>query len=154
MPTKTRKKRTARADGASRITPYLLYEDVGAMLGWLAKAFGLREIEDRFTGPDGRIQHAAMEIAPGSAVMMGWPGPQYKNPKKLGQSTQMLYISVDDADAHYKKAKKAGAKILEKPQNTFYGHRRYGAEDPEGHQWYFAHEITTARGPKKPAAGG
>jgi hypothetical protein len=30
---------------------------------------------------------------------------------------------------------------LEEPQDTFYGNRRYGAEDPEGHQWYFAQDI-------------
>jgi uncharacterized glyoxalase superfamily protein PhnB len=50
-------------------------------------------------------------------------------------------VNVDDADKHFKRARKAGAKILEEPQDTFYGHRRYGAEDPEGHQWYFAHEL-------------
>jgi uncharacterized glyoxalase superfamily protein PhnB len=48
---------------------------------------------------------------------------------------------VDDVDAHFQRAKKAGAHILEEPEDTFYGHRRYGAEDPEGHQWYFAQEI-------------
>jgi uncharacterized glyoxalase superfamily protein PhnB len=26
-----------------RITPYLLYEDVGAAMDWLARAFGFRE---------------------------------------------------------------------------------------------------------------
>jgi hypothetical protein len=25
--------------------------------------------------------------------------------------------------------------------NTEYGHRRFGGEDPEGRQWYFAEEI-------------
>jgi len=43
-------------------------------------------------------------------------------------------------DKHFERARKAGAKILEEPVDTFYGHRRYGAEDPEGHQWYFAQE--------------
>jgi len=55
--------------------------------------------------------------------------------------TQSLYVMVDDVDAHYKKAKKAGAKILEKPSDMFYGHRRYGVADPEGHEWYFATNI-------------
>ena len=50
-------------------------------------------------------------------------------------------MNVDNVDAHFERAKKAGAKILEEPQDTFYGHRRYGAEDPEGHQWFFAQEI-------------
>jgi len=65
----------------------------------------------------------------------------YKNPKKPGGATQILYVKVNDADKHFARAKRAGAKILEQPDDTFYGHRRYGAEDPEGHHWYFFHEI-------------
>jgi uncharacterized glyoxalase superfamily protein PhnB len=74
-------------------------------------------------------------------IMMGYPGPEYKNPKRLRQATQSLYVNVDDVDKHFKRARKAGATILEEPRDTPYGHRRYGAEDPEGHQWYFAQEI-------------
>jgi uncharacterized glyoxalase superfamily protein PhnB len=79
-------------------------------------------------------------------VMMGHPGAAYRNPKRLGAATQSLYVNVEDVDKHYERARKAGAKILEKPSDTAYGHRRYGAEDLEGHQWYFAHEIR----PEKP----
>ena len=53
----------------------------------------------------------------------------------------MLYVKVNDADRHFARAEKAGAKILAEPEDTFYGHRRYGADDPEGHQWYFFHEV-------------
>ncbi len=83
--------------------------------------------------------------------MMGYPGPKYKNPKRLGQATQNLYVNADNVDAHFERAKKAGARIIEEPHDTFYGARRYGAEDPEGHQWYFAHEIPR-RAAKKRAA--
>jgi uncharacterized glyoxalase superfamily protein PhnB len=77
--------------------------------------------------------------------MMGHPGPAYRSPKRLGQATQSLYVNVDDVDKHFAKARKAGAKIVEEPADTAYGHRRYGAEDPEGHQWYFAHEIRASK---------
>jgi uncharacterized glyoxalase superfamily protein PhnB len=60
----------------------------------------------------------------------------------VAQATQSLYINVNEVDKHFELAKKVGAKILEEPKDTFYGHRRYGAEDPEGHQWYFAQEIS------------
>jgi len=131
------------------ITPYLLYEDVGGALKWLAKAFGLRKYGTQMRGADGKIRHAAMQLGDGM-VMMGYPGPEYKNPKRLGHATQSLYVNVDDVDKHFERASKAGAKILEVPADTFYGHRRYGAEDPEGHQWYFAQEIKTR--PKKRVA--
>ena len=122
------------------ITPYLFYGDVGGALKWLAKAFGFRKCGPVMSRPDGKINHASMKFGDG-LIMMGYPGPKYKNPKQLGHATQNLYVNVDDVDKHFARARKAGAKILEEPTNTFYGHRRYGAEDPEGHQWYFAQEI-------------
>jgi uncharacterized glyoxalase superfamily protein PhnB len=125
------------------ITPYLFYEDVSGALKWLAKAFGFRKFGVTMKRPDGKINHAAMKCGDG-LVMMGYPGPKYRNPKRLGHVTQNLYVNVGDVDKHFARAKKAGAKILEEPMNTFYGHRRYGAEDPEGHQWYFAQDIKPA----------
>ena len=122
-----------------RVTPYLLYEDVDGALQWLSRAFGFRE-RMRIAGPDGKVTHAEMELADG-VVMMGHPGPQYRNPKRLGHATQSLYVYVEDVDKHFEHAKKAGARILAELENQFYGDRRYGAEDPEGHQWYFAQHI-------------
>jgi len=122
------------------ITAYLYYEDVGEAMKFLARAFGFRKHDRAMSGPDGKIHHAAMKFGP-DFFMMGYPGSKYKNPRRLGQATQALYVNVDDVDQHYERAKKAGAKILEKPKDTFYGPRRYGAEDPEGHEWYFAEEI-------------
>ena len=122
-----------------RITPYLLYEDVAASLAWLSDTFGFRE-RMRIPGPDGAITHAEMELADG-VIMMGCPGPDYRGPRKLGQVTQQLYVYVDDVDAHFERARKAGAVILAEPEDQFYGDRRYGAEDPEGHHWYFAEHV-------------
>jgi PhnB protein len=122
------------------ITPYLLYEDVGRALKFLSKAFGLKKHGRAMSGPDGKINHAAMKFGD-DFVMMGCPGPKYRNPKRLGHATQCLHINVPNVDKHFQRAKKAGATILDEPKDTFYGERRYGAEDPEGHQWYFAQAI-------------
>ncbi len=130
------------------ITAYLYYEDVAGALKFLAKAFGLRKYGSQMSGPDGKIKHAAMQLGQ-DVIMMGYPGPEYKNPKRLGQATQCLYLNVDDVDEHFERARKAGAAILEEPKDTPYGHRRYGAEDPEGHQWYFAREIRRPKPKRK-----
>jgi uncharacterized glyoxalase superfamily protein PhnB len=122
------------------ITPYLFYEDVARALKFLSKAFGFKKTGPSMKGPDGKINHAAAALGD-DLIMMGYPGKKYKNPKRRGHVTQNLYVNVDDVDKHFARAKKAGAKILEEPADQFYGHRRYGAEDPEGHQWYFAQEI-------------
>jgi uncharacterized glyoxalase superfamily protein PhnB len=125
--------------GFPRITPYLLYEDLDATLDWLIGAFGFTE-QVRMKGPDGKANHAEVGLADG-VVMMGHPGPDYKNPKRLGGATQMVYVYVDDVDKHFAVAKAAGANILSEPADQFYGDRTYGAEDPEGHQWSFAQHV-------------
>ncbi len=127
------------------ITPYLYCEDVDRELTFLAKAFGFRKCGDQMRGPDGKLVHAAMKLG-AAVIMMGRPGDDYRNPKRLGQSTQSLYIDVKGIDRHYDRARKAGARILEKPLDTAYGHRRYAVTDPEGHQWYFAQAL------RRPAA--
>ena len=123
-----------------RITPYLFYADVDAALDWLSKAFGFKPMR-KFAGPDGKTNHSAMKLANGEVFMLGCPGRKYKNPKQLGHVTQGLYITVDNVDKHYLRAKKAGAKILDQPEDQFYGDRRYSAADPEGHHWYFAQHL-------------
>ena len=122
-----------------RITAYLLYNDVVAALDWLTKTFGFKE-RMRMKGPDGVVSHGEIELSDG-VVMMGRPDGEYKNPKQVGHVTQMLYVYVDKVDEHFERARKAGAKILKVPEDQFYGDRRYAAEDPEGHHWYFATHV-------------
>ena len=130
------------------ITPYLLYEDVGGALKFLSKAFGFKKHGAQMRSPDGKVNHAAMKLGD-DLIMMGCPGSGYRNPKRLGQATQSLYVNVENVDKHFERARKAGAKILEEPKDTEYGHRRYGAADPEGHQWYFAQEVRRPKSKRK-----
>jgi PhnB protein len=131
------------------ITAYLLYRDAGAAVDWLVEAFGL-QADEVLRGEDGRVNHASMRF--GKAVLMlGSPGPDFKGPRAIGHSTANLYVDVEDVEAHYARAVAAGATIIEQPKDTFYGARRYGAEDLEGHRWYFAQDLTaTRRRAKKP----
>ncbi|MGH8256268.1 MAG: VOC family protein [Steroidobacteraceae bacterium] len=132
------------AYASARITPYLLYEDLEGAVTWLAKAFGFRE-RHRQAGPDGRITHAEMALAEDGMILMGYPGPQYRNPKHLGQQTQSLYVRIENLDQSFERAVQCGATILEQPADQPYGDRRFGVEDPEGHRWYFAQRIAAAR---------
>jgi PhnB protein len=122
-----------------RITAYLLYEDVAKALDWLGKTFGFQE-RMRLAGPDGKPNHAEMELSDG-VIMIGCPGPEYQNPKRIGHVTQQLYVYVDDVDKHFAHAKQAGATISEELQDLFYGDRRYSAVDLEGHRWSFAQRV-------------
>lgn len=130
------------------ITPYLYYRDVDQAMTFLAKAFGFRYHGVKMRGRDGKTSHAAMKLG-ASVVMMGRPATVYRNPTQLGQATQSLYVTVRGIDRHFSRAKQAGAAILEAPNDTEYGHRRYGASDPEGHQWYFAQVLQRPRAKRK-----
>jgi uncharacterized glyoxalase superfamily protein PhnB len=122
-----------------RVTPYLLYENLTETIDWLTKAFGFVE-RMRINTPEGRANHAELAMADG-VIMVGEPGDDYQNPKHSGHVTQQVYVYVDDADSHCAQAKAAGATLLEEPNDTFYGDRRYGVEDCEGHHWYFATHV-------------
>lgn len=65
-------------------------------------------------------------------------GKYLKQPDEIsGAVTQAVYVIVDDADAHYAKAKEAGAEILLDIKTQDYGGRDYTCRDPEGHIWSF-----------------
>jgi uncharacterized glyoxalase superfamily protein PhnB len=122
------------------VTPYLLYEDVAGALDWLSEAFGFRETV-RFQGEAGYVNHAELDVGDGSSIYLGDPGDDYRNPKRLGASTCSVYVYVPDVDTHHTRASEAGARIIDELHDEEYGDRRYGAEDPEGHQWFFAQRI-------------
>jgi len=121
------------------ITPYLLYKEVDEALDFLSRAFGFEEVL-RYTGAEGYVNHAEMKLG-GESIFLGDPGDEYRNPKDLGHETVGIYVLVEDVDGHYESAKSAGAQIREEPTDQEYGERRYTAEDPEGHVWFFATPI-------------
>jgi uncharacterized glyoxalase superfamily protein PhnB len=124
---------------AQQVTPYLLYEDGEAAIEFVTRAFGFHEV-DRSIGGAGGL-HAELEVEPGGGrVYLGQPPSGFRNPSDVGR-TSLVHILVDDADAHYERAKAAGARIIEEPNDLPFGHRRYGCTDPQGHEWYFAQPI-------------
>ena len=124
---------------AQTITPYLLYEDVDAAAAWLARAFGFHVV-DRTTGLAGGI-HMELQIAPdGTRIYAGSPTQGFAGPRKVGRTT-LMYVLVDDVDAHHARAVEAGAEVVEELTDTPFGHRRYTCDDPEGHEWTFATPV-------------
>lgn len=122
-----------------RIVPYLLYEDVAAAIEWLGDAFGFEEVL-RVTAAAGDVNHAELRLGEES-VFLGDPGGDYRGPTRLGARTAQVHVYVDDVDAHFERAREAGATILAEPADQAYGDRRYDAEDLEGHAWSFAQHV-------------
>ena len=121
---------------AQTVTPYLLYEDAEAAVEFLTRAFGFREV-DRTIGAAGGL-HVELEVASdGSTVYLGQPPAGFQGPAKVG-GTSLVFIVVDDVDAHHDRAKAEGATIVEELVDLPFGHRRYTCDDPQGHEWAFA----------------
>jgi uncharacterized glyoxalase superfamily protein PhnB len=110
----------------------IVYRDVGAAIQWLSSAFGFVE-HYRYGESSGAQMHL------GDAwIMIRKARPGEATPLQLGCRTQSLTVLAEDVEAHYKKAKAAGAKIIEELNQTAYGEFQYGVEDLDGHRWLFA----------------
>jgi len=122
-------------EGSPNIFPALRYKNAAAALEWLGRAFGF-EKQMVVPGPEGTIAHAQMKLGPGVIMLgSGKHGPGTDNPWNTVK--QGVYVYVEDVDAHYARAKAAGAEIVMELEDTDYGSRGYSVRDLEGHLWSF-----------------
>jgi uncharacterized glyoxalase superfamily protein PhnB len=117
--------------------PCVFYQDAPAAIEWLVNAFGFEKLMI-VPGADGSIVHAELRYGLG-AIMVGGANPErgWASPRELPAVNQALYVSIDDPDTHYARARQAGAEIIMELTDTEHGSRDYAARDPEGHHWYF-----------------
>jgi len=134
---------TSPPPGVPQIIPQLPYENVLAAVGFLERAFGFREREEARLEHQGGV-HTELELGTGR-IMLGGPGGHGTFPPKGGGNPSLhLTVYVDDVDAHFERARAAGATIVTEPEDKFWGDRCYEAIDPEGHRWRF-HQHTGRR---------
>ena len=126
---------TNRSVPADTVLPHITYRNVAEASRWLTDTFGFEE-HYRY-GPPGAPSGAQMHLSE-AWVMLDTAGPDEKTPAELGHGTQSLTVFVPDVDAHYEKAKSAGATIVEELHETIYGERQYGVIDLDGHHWLFS----------------
>lgn len=123
------------------VIPTLRYRDAAAAIDWLCNAFGF-ERHLVVPGEGDTIAHAQLTCGNGM-IMLGTAGDDefgklQKTPAEVGGvGTQSPYVIVPDADAHYARAKAAGADIVYDIRDEDYGGRGYSCRDPEGHLWNF-----------------
>jgi uncharacterized glyoxalase superfamily protein PhnB len=143
--------------GWPRISSAIFYDEPKAAIDWLCKAFGF-EVRLKVEDDEGILQHSELTYGEG-LIMVGGTGhwdetnesyrKHQKSPRAIGAVTQAMCIHVDDVDAHYARAKAAGAEIYREPRVDDYGDdywsdKTYGARDPEGHQWWFMQRLSTS----------
>jgi MerR family transcriptional regulator, thiopeptide resistance regulator len=128
-----------------RVIPVLTYRDIAAAHDFLVEAFGFTPGGVERT-PDGEPIHG--EVRAGAAEI--WlhrvtAEHQLASPLAVDVANSGLVVHIDDVDAHYERARAAGARIDSKPVDQPYGQREYGARDPEGHRWWFAAPVSASR---------
>lgn len=125
-------------DGMHSITPHLVCAGAAKAIEFYKAAFGAQET-GRLAGPDGKIMHASVKIGD-SHVMLVDEAPEWGalSPKTLKGTPVTIHLYVDDVDAVYAQAVKAGATPAMPVQDMFWGDRYGTVLDPFGHSWSIA----------------
>jgi uncharacterized glyoxalase superfamily protein PhnB len=123
------------------VLPHVVYRDVPRAVAWLSAHFGFTE-RYRYGGP---VSGAQMVLG-NACIMLHEERRDSASPSEIGgRGTQSLTVFVEDVEAHYERAKAAGAVIVEELHETCYGELQYGVEDLDGHHWLFsrhAHDVS------------
>lgn len=124
--------------GYHAVTPSLVIRGAAEAIAFYEKAFGA-ELRYRFDMPDGKVGHAELRIGD-SPVMLGEEAPSWDalSPAALNGSPVNIWLYVEDVDALYDRAVKAGAKATMPVADQFWGDRIGGLIDPFGHRWVLA----------------
>jgi PhnB protein len=128
-------------DNYPRVSPYLVVDGANGAIEFYKQVLGVTE-RGRMGGPDGRVGHAELELGE-SVIMLADEHPEMDiyGPKPGVVSPVSISIYVEDVDAVFERALKAGAKALRPVEDRFYGDRVGTFEDPFGHRWTVATHI-------------
>jgi PhnB protein len=128
-------------EGYHTVTTYLTIDGAAAAIDFYRRAFGAKEI-CRMPSPDGKIMHAEITIGD-SHIMLADESSvsETKSPQTLKGTTAGIFLYVEDVDAAFKQAVKAGAKETMPLQNMFWGDRFGRLTDPFGHRWMLASRV-------------
>jgi uncharacterized glyoxalase superfamily protein PhnB len=105
------------------VTPRIITRDVAGLASFMRRVFGA-------TGEVPGERPAELRI--GDSIVMVSDAPE-RDPMAA-----LLYVYVDDVDATYGRACKAGAEVIEEPADQAYGDRRAMVRDAWGNVWQMA----------------
>jgi PhnB protein len=128
-------------EGFHTVTQYLIVPDSGRMIAFLEDVFGAVE-KFRVARPGGgAIMHAEVQLAD-SMIELADSSEQFP------PAPAALHVFVDDVDAVYEKAVRAGARTLQAPVDQEYGERGASVVDEFGTHWYIATPLKGERIPE------
>jgi len=120
-------------DGYHTVTPYLMVRDAPKFIEFMAAVFDAKTTE-QLMRPDGRIGHTELRVGDSVIMLSEAIEPQ-------GPTPVMLHFYVEDADAAFERAVRAGGAVVSKPANQFYGDRAGGVKEPTGNTIWIATHV-------------
>jgi uncharacterized glyoxalase superfamily protein PhnB len=120
-------------EGFSTVTPYLIVDDVDELIRFLSEAFDAKCVSC-VRLPDGKVLNCTIDV--GNSKI-------FASSAREGMEAMpgMHYLYVEDVDAVFEKAIAAGAEVIMKPSDQFYGDRSAGLSDKNGMQWWLGSRI-------------
>jgi PhnB protein len=119
-------------EGYHTVTPFLNVDGASEALEFYKKAFGAEE-RLRMQAPDGKIMHSEIKI--GDSLVM------VSDVMMNAATSASIHLYVPDADATWKRAVAAGAKVEMPLADQFWGDRWGVLSDKWGNRWGIATHI-------------
>lgn len=129
-------------DGYHSINTFITVKEAEKAIVFYKNAFDAQE-KSRFNMPDGRVMFAELQIG-NSTFQLADEFPEYgkiASPHSLNGTSCIIHLYVEDADAVFDAAIRAGAKVKTKLEDMFWGDRYGQVEDPFGHIWSISTRI-------------
>jgi PhnB protein len=121
-------------DGFSTLTSQLVVSDAPRLLDFLKAAFGATVLHVMH-GPDGKsVMHGAVRV--GQSAMFVSDAQGFAKPTSAN-----VFVYVEDVDAAYQRAVKAGAEPVAPVGDMFWGDRWGMVVDPFGNHWQIATHV-------------
>ncbi len=128
---------TPGPEGVPTVQPYLHLRDSEKMIPFLENAFGGVVLGHVPRSPEGHVLHATIQIGDNTLELDEAHGEFQPMPCHL-------HLHVEDADAMYARALRAGATSIDAPSDKPYG-RSGGVKDAFGNSWYMTSPLQEKR---------
>jgi uncharacterized glyoxalase superfamily protein PhnB len=120
-------------DGYPAVIPYLMVRDAARFIEFLSTVFAAR-VTEQLKRPDGKIGHTEVRVGD-SMIMLSEAADGYP------ATPVMLHFYVEDVDAVFDRAVRAGGTVVAKPEKQFYGDRSGGVKEPCGNTIWIATHV-------------